>query len=308
MHLPDRLNIPHDALVLEIGGGGGPHPRTSVLVDKYPGSDGTRQRGGVALVVGSRTLIQADGSRLPFRDGQFDYVIASHVIEHVPAPDVFGFIQELQRVATRGYLEAPSIVYETLRDIPEHLWLVHLAEGTVHLTPRPEAEPWTRLTDPLFDDAGFRAVIERLADLFFVGMEWEKSLCIETHATLEELVAVVPNAWATEAIGVGNDRARTRELERSGLGRLTAAALPPFVTQRLRGGLHRLSGPAPRAQKPAEVAPRIVEWRELVVCPVCHGLLIEETTGQLCCASCQHSFEVSRGDVPCLLVEQGSPA
>jgi len=83
---------------------------------------------------------------------------------------------------TGGNLEAPSIVYEILRDITERLWFVRLAEGTVHLTPRPEAQSCTRLTAPLLDDAGFGAVIERLVELFFVGMEWEKSLCVETHA------------------------------------------------------------------------------------------------------------------------------
>jgi hypothetical protein len=303
MHLPDRMNIPDDALVLEIGGGGSPHPRTSVLVDKYPGSDGTGQRGGVALVVGPRVLIQADGSRLPFRDRQFDYVIASHVIEHVPTPDVFSFIQELQRVATRGYLEAPSIVCDILRDIPEHLWLVHLAEGAVHLTPRRKAESWTKFTERLFDDAGFRAVVERLADLFFVGMEWERTLRIEMHPTVEELVAVVPNAWAIEAIGIGNDRARASELERRSAGRLAAAALPPFLIKRLRGPIHGLSGHRTGTQKPSADAPPIIGWRELVVCPVCHGPLVEETTGQLCCANCHHSFEVSCNDVPCLLAE-----
>lgn len=301
MHLPDRLNIPHAALVLEIGGGGDPHPRSSVLVDKFPDADGMRQRGGGALVLGSRTLIQADGSRLPFRDDQFDYVIASHVIEHVPLPDVLAFVHELQRVARRGYLEAPSIVYESMRRIPEHLWFVHLVAGGVHLAPRGHPEAWTAMSDPLFDDEVFGAVVGRFAEMFFVGMEWEKPLSIEMHDTVEELVVAVPDGWATGAIGMGNHRAHARELERSRTRRLAEAALPPFVTQRLRAATQRLREARTEARERAEGAHSIIGWRELVVCPVCHGALVEETSGQLCCAICRHKYEVSCNDVPCLL-------
>jgi hypothetical protein len=303
MHLPDRLNIPDDALVLEIGGGGDPHPRASVLVDKYPGADGERQRGGAALVVGSRALIQADASRLPFRDDQFGYVIASHVIEHIPSPDVFAFVGELQRVAPRGYLEAPSVVFEILRDIPEHVWLVHLADGRVHLAARGHPQSWTRLTDPLFEDAGFREVVERLADVFFVGMEWEESLSVTTYETVDELVGVVPAGWATDAMVMGDDRIRAHELERDRLRWLAAASLPPFISQRLRAAMRRVREMGTPARVGAGGSPTIIGWRDVVVCPVCRGALIEEAPGRLCCASCRQSYEVSSGDVPCLLTD-----
>ena len=164
MHLPDCLDIPKDAAVLEIGGGGDPHPRSTVLVDKFPDADGMRQRGGDHLAIGTRVLIQADGALLPFRDHQFDYVIASHVIEHVPSPDIFAFVQEMQRVAPRGYVEAPSIVYERLRQIPEHLWFVHLDSGVIHLAAIGDPDSWSSLTEPLFGDVGFRGDLRRLAE------------------------------------------------------------------------------------------------------------------------------------------------
>lgn len=303
MHLRDRLSIPDDALVLEVGGGGDPHPRASVLVDKFPDADGVGQRGGVELVVDSRVLIQADGSRLPFRDHQFDYVIASHVIEHVPLPDVLPFVCELQRVARRGYLEAPSIVYESMRRIPEHLWFVHLAAGVVHLAPRGSPEAWTTMSEPLFDDAAFGAVMERLADVFFVGMEWEETLFVEMHDTVEQLVALVPDGWAREATLMGNSRARARELERSRTRRLVAAALPPFLKQRLGAVVHRSRKDGRAAGELARGAESIIGWRELVVCPVCHGALVEEMSGTLRCAICRRRYEVSCKDVPCLLAE-----
>lgn len=48
----------------------------------------------------STTVTQADGLRLPFRDGSFDRIIASEVLEHVG--DDLGVMAELHRVLTPG--------------------------------------------------------------------------------------------------------------------------------------------------------------------------------------------------------------
>jgi SAM-dependent methyltransferase len=59
---------------------------------------------------------------LPFEDKQFDFVIASHVIEHVK--DVEFFIKELQRVSSKGYIELPTILEDNLvfENKKDHLW------------------------------------------------------------------------------------------------------------------------------------------------------------------------------------------
>ena len=100
------MNIRSDDFVLEIGSGHNPKARSDVLCDKFIGDD--EQRGGA--IVTDRPMVEADGQFLPFADRVFDYVICSHVLEHVEDPRQF--ISELTRVAYRGYIETPSEIGE----------------------------------------------------------------------------------------------------------------------------------------------------------------------------------------------------
>ena len=59
---------------------------------------------------------------LPFNDNQFDFVISSHVMEHVK--DLQYFIKEIERVSKRGYIELPTKLEDNLvfENKKEHLW------------------------------------------------------------------------------------------------------------------------------------------------------------------------------------------
>ena len=70
----------------------------------------------------NRNFIKLESKHLPFKDNQFDFVIASHVMEHVE--DLKFFIKELERVSKKGYIELPTklednLVFENKKD---HLW------------------------------------------------------------------------------------------------------------------------------------------------------------------------------------------
>jgi SAM-dependent methyltransferase len=55
------------------------------------------------------TLIQADGTKLPFRESQFSIAYSNAVIEHVGDNESqLAFLKELYRVSTRGYLTTPN--------------------------------------------------------------------------------------------------------------------------------------------------------------------------------------------------------
>ena len=63
--------------------------------------------------------------KLPFKDKEFDYVILSHVMEHVP--NLIEFKNEVERIAKAGYIELPTklndnIVFGCDEEIFGHKW------------------------------------------------------------------------------------------------------------------------------------------------------------------------------------------
>ena len=50
--------------------------------------------------------------KLPFKDKEFDYVILSHVLEHVP--NLLTFKDELVRIGKSGYIELPTKLYDNV--------------------------------------------------------------------------------------------------------------------------------------------------------------------------------------------------
>ena len=69
-----------------------------------------------------KKFIRLTEKKLPFKDKEFDFVVASHVMEHVE--DVEFFIKELQRVSKKGYIELPTILEDNLvfENKKDHLW------------------------------------------------------------------------------------------------------------------------------------------------------------------------------------------
>ena len=69
-----------------------------------------------------RKFVKLDGEKLPFNDKEFDFVIASHVLEHVQNPT--NFLKEISRVAKQGYIEVPTKLEDNLvfENKKAHLW------------------------------------------------------------------------------------------------------------------------------------------------------------------------------------------
>lgn len=105
-----RLHCPvgNNDLVLEVGSGGNPYFRSNVLCDAYWD---TSER-HFEVLIHDRPTVLAFTEDLPFRDDSFDFVIASHVLEHSDHPD--RFLKEIQRVGKAGYIEVPDAFFERL--------------------------------------------------------------------------------------------------------------------------------------------------------------------------------------------------
>ena len=110
-----------DWKILDIGCGYTAHDKASVICDIQDLSNFYK----------NKKFLKLEGKTLPFKDKEFDFVIASHVIEHVE--DVNFFIKELERVSSKGYIELPTslednLVFENKKD---HLW--HMEFDDVNL-------------------------------------------------------------------------------------------------------------------------------------------------------------------------------
>ena len=129
-------------LVLDVGGWARPFARANWVVDLLPyetrGLYGYEQGDKGSERFSADTWIQrdiCDREPWPFENDQFDFAICSHTLEDVRDP--VWVCQELQRVASSGYIEVPSRVQEQAPYIQgahvgwgHHHWLVDVdAEG-----------------------------------------------------------------------------------------------------------------------------------------------------------------------------------
>ena len=72
-----------------------------------------------------KKFILVNTKKLPFKDKEFDFVYASHVIEHVE--DVSYFIKEIERISHKGYIELPSLLEDNIvlsdNSLNDHKWI-----------------------------------------------------------------------------------------------------------------------------------------------------------------------------------------
>lgn len=131
-----RPAAPANGLVLDVGSGQSPNARADVIVDKYLVD--SFERGAGEAFEFTKPVVVADAQALPFADGTFTYVIASHVLEHAPDPGVMA--TELQRVGRAGFVQVPSRDSELVFSWPFHPWLIDLDGETLVFSPKPSGD------------------------------------------------------------------------------------------------------------------------------------------------------------------------
>ena len=275
LRLLERMQIRPDDLVLEVASGQNPNPRSNVLCERYVLDDTERNQQPVLV---DRPFVVGDVYELPFGDQAFDYVICSHLLEHLDDPAAA--ILELQRVAPRGYVETPSRVNEKLNSFPFHLWYVSSEEGTMVFRekPRPihdeEVRDWFQrlgATMPGFYDFYFEHLHE-LGNV--VGIVWDGSLphrverldnqTAEPGFSEAESLNTVDEVTAIEAVLDHASRANWRVRVNSAIARATRRR-----------------------------SERRVRLEEFLVCPKCR-VGLETATETLECPECGRRYPVVR--------------
>ncbi len=180
--------------VLEVGPGGSPHPRSDVLLElSYDNEEAAEQRGHTDKLKTNKKIVYYTGSSFPFKDNDFDYVICSHVLEHIMSLKLQSFISELQRVARKGYIEYPTVYYEYLYNFNVHKTILNNKNGVLYYIGKEHTSLSEFSSVQVFFyktlQNGYDEVIRKNKGYFVQGFEWFDKIEIQKTRNLQDLVA-----------------------------------------------------------------------------------------------------------------------
>jgi SAM-dependent methyltransferase/uncharacterized protein YbaR (Trm112 family) len=254
-----RLHCPvsADALVLEVGSGGNPYARANVLLDAYPE---TRERHWVPLTV-DRPFVFGFLEKLPFKDHSFDFVIASHVLEHSPAPE--RALGEMQRVAKAGYIEVPDAFMERVNPYKDHRAEITVRDGRLIIRKKPRwvADPvllelYESRAKPLFTGE----LIPAHPFAFHVRHYWQNRI------EFEVLNPEVDSTWVAPVAE-----------------RTAAATLPSTgLRETVRKVLRRVMSQSARNSR--------IDLSSLVACPTCSSQSLRRGAAGYTCDACATAY------------------
>lgn len=260
-----RLHCPvtQSALVLEVGSGGNPYFRSNILLDAYEES---RER-FFAPLVSDRPTVLGFVEHLPFRDKAFDFVIASHVLEH--SSDPARFLSELQRVAKAGYIEVPDSFMERINPYRDHRLEITIRDNCLLIRKK---ENW-KTDEELVElyEARVKSILTRETMTkhpfdFHVRYYWEDKIDYEL------INPEVDASWSAPS-GAQSDVLRTSLRQR--IGQTVLKFIRAFFSQHRRNAKLSLS--------------------ELLACPTCRSEDLTIGDEVITCKSCSQTFEIRNG-------------
>jgi len=192
MFFPEKIkSIKSNDRVLEIGPGGTPHPRSDVFLERTFEDEkiAEAQRAFAPELKTNKKIVYYDGGFFPFQDKEFDYIIASHVLEHVS--EIESFLGEMFRVANKGYIEYPLIYYDYIYNFPEHITFLKFKQGTLFYLPKSmtSLSEFSEVNRLFYESlkAGHSCLIDTLKQEFFEGLEWDKPFRIERAKKISDV-------------------------------------------------------------------------------------------------------------------------
>ena len=148
--------------ILDIGCGYKAHKNAKIIADIKDFSNFYK----------NKRFVQIKEKKLPFKDKEFDFVIASHVIEHVD--DFEFFIKELERISSKGYIELPTrlgdnLVFENRND---HIWWFCYDDTTNKLI----ASKKNQLIDPFITVSMAKLFEKIFRESLVIELAWEEKI------------------------------------------------------------------------------------------------------------------------------------
>jgi hypothetical protein len=279
--------------VLEVGSGAFPHSRADVLCDRYSRSDveSFSQDGNLDRPVYNQPLILYSGVETPFIDGAFDYVICSHVLEHVPAEEIFGFVAELTRIAKSGYLEFPSYALELLSNVGVHRWLINVVRDEIRLLEKSRVQEFVEQVagtiGPIFEQLGaespgYQALYQRYLPVWIIGLEWDRTINFRIVDSINELLDAAERSTLMAKLAAverqpKNSKKRLLRAVKNRVRRIIKSRLASNREQKERAGL------------PSWIS-------SLTACPACRQTKLRFGADEIQCESCGARYSASAGE------------
>ena len=118
---------------------------------------------------------------LPFKDKEFDFVIASHVIEHVENFEFF--IKELERISSKGYIELPTrfadnLIFENKND---HIWWFVYDDINNQLI----ASKKNQLVEPFLNVSTGKIFEKSFRESFVLELMWNDKIDYKIDSSIE---------------------------------------------------------------------------------------------------------------------------
>jgi len=263
-----KLKIPvGNGLVLDVGSGGRPYPRSDVLLDRLTGAE---HRCGEGMMMDGRAAVFGDAKQMPFKDKAFDFVIASHILEHISEPEAF--IREMQRVGRAGYIETPSAIFERLEPHSIHCLEVLNIHGSLRIYKKKQGVEDSFLgTQRLFkDDPAWAKFFYEAPDIFHVRFYWKDSIdfvVLNPEVSCEWIESI------NDESGVGGSKQSYMQASRGWreIGQVVLKYWYAFWRAR------RL---------------RNFKIEDILACPECHGNL-SKSVDVLECGTCRNTYSLS---------------
>ena len=148
--------------ILDIGCGYRAHKNATIVADTQD----------LSAFYKNKNFIKINEKKLPFKDKEFDFIIASHVIEHVE--DFEFFVKELERISNKGYIELPSrlgdnLVFENKID---HIWWFEFDDINNQII----ASKRNQLIEPFLTVSMGKFFEEIFRDSLVLELAWEEKI------------------------------------------------------------------------------------------------------------------------------------